>query len=221
MTRVHADDVGEPNRDARVAGVLLAAGSSTRFDGRNKLLVELGDETVVERATRPLLDAACDLAPVVAVVGHDADRVREALSGLPVDVVHNPDHVAGQATSVRAGLAAVGDVDAVVFALGDMPAVAPRTVATLVAAYRADVGTALAAAHGGRRGNPVLFGREHFDELRDVAGDTGGRRILLESDDAALVETDDPGVLVDVDAPGDLEALRDGAHLDGPGDDGS
>ena len=94
------------------------------------------------------------------------------------------------------------------FALGDMPAVRSATVDALVAAYRAEVGDALAAAYQGQRGNPVLFGRRHFDALADVDGDTGGRAVLLESDDAALVETGDPGVVADVDEPGDLSDVR-------------
>lgn len=195
---------GEPPRAVTVAGVLLAAGESSRFDGRNKLLVELQGDPLVTRAARSLDAADVELRPAVAVVGHESERVREALAGTDLDVVENPDHRAGQATSVRTGVGAVDDADAVVFALGDMPAVRPGTVEDLIAAYRAGVGEALAAAYGGERGNPVLFGRTHFDALADVRGDAGGREILLGSDDAALVETGDPGVLADVDSPGDL-----------------
>jgi molybdenum cofactor cytidylyltransferase len=191
-----------------VAGVLLAAGQSDRFGGSNKLLAELGGEPLVTRAGRSLTDA--DLDRVVAVVGHEADCVRDALADLPLSVVENPHHARGQATSVRTGVHAVEDADAAVFGLADMPLVDPETVVLLVAAFRAGLGDPLAAAHRGRRGNPVLFGARHFDALADVEGDTGGRAILLESDDAALVETGDPGVHEDVDSPADLERLRDG-----------
>jgi molybdenum cofactor cytidylyltransferase len=89
-----------------------------------------------------------------------------------------------------------------------MPGIDPSTVALLVDAYRAGLGTALAAAHGGHRGNPVLFDRRHFEALLDVEGDVGGRPVLVGSDDAALVETDDSGVVADVDTTADLRRRR-------------
>lgn len=208
VSRAAVEDApaGAPD-DRRVAGVLLAAGTSSRFGEANKLLAALDGEPVVRHAARTLLDPAAGLDRVVAVVGHEADRVRAALpDGLAV--VENPNYERGQATSVQAGVEAVREADAAVFALGDLPRVRPETVGLLVRAFRAGLGDPLAAACEGRRGNPVLFGARHFDALADVAGDTGGRRILLESDDAALVETGDPGVLRDVDTPEDLERLR-------------
>ncbi|WP_256307788.1 nucleotidyltransferase family protein [Halobellus litoreus] len=198
---------------SRVAGVLLAAGASTRFGDRNKLLATQGGDPLVRRAARTLLDASLD--PVVAVVGHEADRVADALDGLDVTVVVNDEYETGQASSLRAGIGALLDaeregdpdrgVDASVIALGDMPFVDPETVETLVDAYEAGVGDALAAAHDGVRGNPVLFDRRFFDDLVDVSGDIGGREILLESGESACVAVSDPGVRRDVDEPSDLE----------------
>ncbi|MFB6107735.1 MAG: NTP transferase domain-containing protein [Haloplanus sp.] len=194
-----ADEGSDP-----VAGVLLAAGTSSRFGDANKLLADVAGDPVVRRAARTLIESRVD--PVVVVVGHEADRVRAALSGLDVTVVANPDYADGQATSVRAGIRAVSEAgaDAAVVALGDMPFVRPRSVELLVAAYRADAGDPLAAAYRGERGNPVLFGARHFDALRAVDGDVGGRRLVRESGGSALVETDDPGVRRDVDEPTDL-----------------
>ena len=189
-----------------VAGVLLAAGTSSRFGSQNKLLATVGGEPIVRRAARTLLDSGVD--PVLAVLGHEADRVRAALDGLPVDTVVNEDYETGQASSVRTGVLAVRearpDADAVLVALGDMPFVAGETVDALVAAYAAGVGTALAAAFEGDRGNPVLFDERLVDALADTDGDTGGRAILLDGEDSALVAVDDPGVRRDVDRPEDV-----------------
>lgn len=202
------DPPPDTRSDARVVGVVLAAGTSTRFGAANKLLASIEDEPIVRLSVRTLLDART--APVVVVVGYEADRVREALSGLDVRIVANEAYEAGQSTSVRTGVAAAREVDAdaVVIALGDMPFVAPDTVNRLIDAHAAGAGDALAAAVDGERGNPVLFDARFFDDFTDVEGDTGGRRILLESDDAALVETGDPGVRRDVDTPDDLDAIR-------------
>jgi len=190
----------------RVAGVLLAAGTSSRFGDRNKLLATREGEPIVRRAARTLLDAG--LAPVVVVVGHEAERVKAALDGLEVRFVTNEAYATGQASSVRAGVQALVDaeeaIDAAVIALGDMPYVASETVETLVDAYEAGVGDALAPAHEGVRGNPVLFDQRFFADLVDVSGDVGGREILLEGGSSACVAVDDPGVRRDVDEPADL-----------------
>ena len=198
-----------PVRDARVAGVLLAAGTSTRYGGTNKLLEDVEEEPMVRRAAEALLDAGLD--PVVVVLGHEADRIRAALSDLgdefDVDIVfvENPDYADGQSTSVTVGVSALPTgVDAAVFALGDMPWVRPATIETLAEAYVAETGTALAAAFEGERGNPVLWDARHFEALAGQSGDVGGRDLLLSIGSAALVETGDPGVRRDVNRPDDL-----------------
>jgi molybdenum cofactor cytidylyltransferase len=196
---------GSDGHTLRVAGVLLAAGTSSRFGDANKLLAPLDGEPLVRHAARTLVEAGLD--PLVAVVGHQHDQVAAALDGLGFTVVTNPLYDDGQATSVRRGVEALDGeaVDAVVFALGDMPAVDPESVRALVRVYRTGEWTTLAAAVEGVRGNPVLFDCRHFDALTDVSGDRGGRRILEEGADSALVETGDDGVRHDVDTPADLE----------------
>ncbi|MDZ7702424.1 MAG: nucleotidyltransferase family protein [Halobacteriales archaeon] len=197
-------ELGPPSREGPVVGVLLAAGDSQRYGDDNKLLADVDGEPMVRRAARGL--TASRLERVIAVVGHEADRVRSALAGLDLEVVENPDYGAGQATSLEVGTRAAREAGAAAacYALGDMPWVAPGTVDALVDAYRADAGDPLAAAYEGRRGNPTLFDARHFGALEDVDGDIGGRELLLDDDRARLVETGDPGVRRDVDAREDL-----------------
>lgn len=200
-----------PVRTGAVAGVLLAAGTSSRFGDANKLLASVDGDPLVRRAARTLVEA--DVSSRIAVVGYEAERVRAALDGLGFDVVHNPAYDRGQATSVRTGVEALDegasdDVAGAVFALGDMPFVEPATVDALVETYRAGEGAALAAAYDGRRGNPVVFDDRYFDALADVSGDVGGREILLSGDASVLVETGDPGVCADIDTRDDLDADR-------------
>ncbi len=187
----------------RVGGVLLAAGESERFGDANKLLADIGGEPLVRRAARTLLDAPLDSR--VAVVGHQAERVCASLPpGL--DTRSNPAYSAGQHTSVREGVAAAREagMDAVVFALGDMPFVAPETVRTLRTAFEEGLGSIVAPTYGGTRGNPVMFGRRHFDALADVDGDRGGRQLVRTHPDAVRVAVEDEGVCRDVDRPDDL-----------------
>jgi len=194
---------GRTHDDPTVSGVVLAAGTSSRFGDGNKLLATVDGEPLVRRSVAPLL--AADLHEIVIVVGHEGEAVREAVADLPVDIVANEDYAEGQATSVRRGLAAVdGAADAALFALGDMPDVRAETVDRLVEAFAAGAGDPLVAACDGQRGNPVLFGRRYFDRLRSVTGDTGGREIIFEAETTALIETGDPGVLRDIDRRSDL-----------------
>jgi len=205
MTLPVVDPPSERERTSTVAGVLLAAGTSSRYGEPNKLLEPVDGEPLVRRSARTLLGAGLD--SVTVVLGFDADRVRDALAGLDVDFVENPDYESGQASAVRRAvehLAGGHEVDAAVFALGDMPYVDPESADALVATFEATGRSALAAGHGGQRGNPVLFAAEHFDALADASGDVGGRSVLLGAGDAAVVETGDSGVLRDVDRPDDL-----------------
>jgi molybdenum cofactor cytidylyltransferase len=192
-------------RSATVHGVVLAAGTSSRYGERNKLLEPVDGEPLVTCAVRTVRASGVD--GVTVVLGHDAARVGEAVADLGVDVRTNEGFAAGQSTSVATGVAAARDhdADAVLIALGDMPDVSVETVETLLEAYHHGAGDALAAAYEGKRGNPVLFDRRYFDALASVDGDVGGRNILQNDPDAVAVETSDPGVLRDVDHPEDLE----------------
>lgn len=199
---------GGRDREGLIVGVVLAAGTSSRFERANKLLAEVDEEPIVRRAATTLCGSAVDR--VVVVVGHEQGRVREALCGLNVVCVENAKYERGQSASVEAGVRAAEErgAEAVVIALGDMPAVETTTIDALTGAYRAGAGDALAAAYEGQRGNPVLFDRRYFDDLRAISGDRGGREILLEGTRSALVECGDPGVLGDVDTRADLDDRR-------------
>ena len=197
-------------RGARIAGLLLAAGSSRRMGARHKLLVPIEGEAMVARAARMLCGAG--LAEVVVVTGHRAEDVRAALTGLDVRFVHNPDHELGLASSLATGVRALGpEVDGVVVALGDMPWVRSESIAALVAAFEPESGAAICTPmFEGKRGNPVLWARRFFPEMTSLSGDAGARELIAHHDELVVrVGVDDPGILWDVDTE---EALR--ARLD-------
>src|SRR5256885_17005906 len=102
----------------RVAGVVLAAGASRRM-GRNKMFLELEGESLVRRAARRALEAG--LSPVVMVLGHEGERVRAELAGLPCDCAINPDYAGPTSGSLHRGLERLpADVEAAVVLLDDM-----------------------------------------------------------------------------------------------------
>lgn len=190
-----------------ILGVLLAAGTGSRFDDGYKLLADLDGEPVVVRAAETLLDSSLD--EVIGIVGYRGEDVAPALEPLGVETIENTDFAVGQSTSVRVGVAAARarDADAVLFALGDAPCVRPGTVDALLDTYHESDAGIVVPTHDGEHGNPVLFDRRHFDALVDLSGDTGGRT-LFEKHHVKRVAVQDPGIHLDVDTVADLEELR-------------
>lgn len=184
-----------------VRGILLAAGSSRRM-GRDKLALPWADGTVLS-ATLARWTAVQDLHEVLLVRRHAGTE-----SWPRVRCVENPDADEGMGSSLRTGARALPeDTEAVVVGLADMPEVAAGTLESLIAAWR-PLGPRgiVAPVFGGRRGHPVVLGSHHLAALRTVRGDEGARTILKDNaGDLVLVPVDDPGVLLDLDTPADLE----------------
>ncbi len=195
---------------APVGAILLAAGRSTRM-GSFKLLEDLNGRPMVAHATQALVDAGL---PVLVVLGHQADAVRTALAGLPVQFVEAADYALGMSHSLRAGLAAIpAGWRGVVVALGDMPRVGAVTITAIAAAATSERSIVVPVSNG-RRGNPVLFGRAWLARLSDSSGDRGGKALLDEIADLVTeVEVADDGVLFDIDDPATLAAARQNAAL--------
>ncbi len=190
----------------RVAGVILAAGRSTRMGPVNKLLADVGGEPMVRRVTRTVLGVTAE--PVVVVLGHEGAAVKEALEGLDVEFVENPDHGLGMATSVAAGIEAVsGRADGAMIVLGDMPWIGEGDLRALLAAFAPDEGRGICAPVVDRkRGNPIVWAARYFPDLRALEGDVGGRHLLsLYDDDVCEVAVGSEGVLRDVDTPEALD----------------
>jgi len=187
-----------------VAGIVLAAGSSTRM-GANKLLIEVGGEALVARAVRKA--AAAGLDPVVAVLGHESDRVEQALAGLPCRAVVNAQHLRGQGSSFRCGIAAVpGGAAAAVVLLADMPMVTAEMIAAVVELYRATGAPLVLSEYEGVPAPPTLYDRALFPEI--AAGDGCGRQIVDRHRAEARSVPWPSERLADLDEPADLERFR-------------
>ncbi len=190
----------------RVAAVVLAAGASTRM-GRNKLLLDLGGETLVRRAVQAAIGGAVD--DVVVVLGHDEARVRAELAGLPCTAILNPDHAEGAGTSVRTGVRHVAaDAQAVVVVLADMPFVTAEMIATLVHRYR-DTRPPLVASHYGEvQAPPTLYDRALFGELLQIPGERCAKQVVRRHEQEAVVVAWPESALRDIDLPADYEGAR-------------
>lgn len=181
----------------RITAIILAAGLSKRL-GRNKLLLPLGDETVLRKTARSVLASA--VSDVILVTGHEEAMVKQAVEGLDVRLTHNPRYAEGQSTSMIAGIeAAHEEARAYLFVLGDQPLLTPEIVNEVISLYEKSRPEALVAApvFQGRRGNPALFSATLKDELLRASGDAGGRGIIQR------LETESPGKIVFLELPND------------------
>ena len=159
-----------------VAGLVLAAGASTRM-GLNKLLLELDGTSLLRRAASRALDAG--LAPVVVVLGYEVERARRELHGLDVQVTLNSSHRLGLSGSLRAGIAALpDDVGAAIVILADMPFVTSHMLATLVDRFRHGSAPLVISEYDGAYAPPALYRRSLFRELMAARGDSAGRETI-------------------------------------------
>jgi molybdenum cofactor cytidylyltransferase len=198
-------------RHGGVAGVVLAAGSSSRM-GVNKLVLPLGGSTVLRRAVTAA--AAGGLAPILVVIGHEAERARGELDGLPCVAVANPDHARGINTSLRAGIRAVPEACAgAVVLLADMPLVTAAMVRTVVARFRSGDAPLVISVYGDVLAPPTLYGRELFPELGALQGEGCGKQVMKRHRARALEVSWPPAALGDLDVPADVERIR--AELEG------
>lgn len=192
-----------------IAGIVLAAGSSSRL-GRPKQLLDLQGEPLLRFTLQRILETSLDM--VYVVLGHRGYEIAALIDDLPIQIVHNPDAAQGQSTSVIAGLQAVlpANPDAVIFLLGDQPLIDPTVVNRVIARWKETRKGVVAPRYTGSPGrNPILFDRAVFPELMTLSGDIGAREIVR----AHQARGDISQVDVDASAPRDVDTDADYADL--------
>ncbi|HUF28797.1 MAG TPA: nucleotidyltransferase family protein [Gemmatimonadaceae bacterium] len=189
-----------------IAAVVLAAGLARRY-GSAKLLVPLDGAPLIRRTVERTLASA--VSETVVVIAPNDEAIAEALRGLPVRLVENPDHASGMAGSIAAGVRALPPrARAVLIVLGDQPTVPPDVIGRLVTAWRETSQPIVVPMYHGTQGNPVLFDAAVFTELRSLVGERGGREVV-ERDQrrVATIAVDSPPP-PDLDRPEELEVVR-------------
>jgi molybdenum cofactor cytidylyltransferase len=183
-----------------IVGLLLAAGSATRF-GSDKLSHRLPHGvTIAVQAARHLRSV---VPRVVAAVKPGAQHLADALSK-HCEIVVCENAAEGMGASLACAARAAGRADGYLVALADMPFVRRTSIAAVRDAIAG--GAALAAPYfRARRGHPVGISGEFFDELLAAKGDQGARRVLAEHEHRLVkIPVGDPGVVRDIDTPDDL-----------------
>jgi molybdenum cofactor cytidylyltransferase len=199
-----------------IAGVVLAAGASSRL-GRPKQLLPFRGRPLLEATLARV--AAAQLDEVVVVLGGSAAEILAQVELHGARPVVNPDYRAGQSTSLRVGLAAVEDrAEAVVFILGDQPLQSAPVIDALIDTHRRTGAPIVVPSYGGARGNPVLFARVTYPLLHGLTGDQGARPLLrARADLVREVPVDAPAPPADIDTWDDYRAVLVAAGEPDPG----
>lgn len=197
----------------KIAAIILAAGQSSRMGGKNKLLEDFKGKPLVRHAA----EAACasGAAPVLVVTGRDAGAVEQALKGLDVRLVNNPDFADGLSSSLKAGIRALPEESAgAIICLGDMPQVSAKLIDRMIDAFAPERRAMIVApVRHKQRGNPVLWARRFFPELLKLEGDIGARKLAnFYSEGLLELEVDDDAAFADIDTPEALDAARKAAE---------
>ena len=184
-------------------GIILAAGESRRM-GYPKPLLKIGRQTFIEHIAGTMLAVVPRL---VIVLGAHGDRVRAAIpDDARITIVENPNYARGQLSSLKIGLSAIQPHAAgALVHLGDHPMVRAETFQAMVDCYH-ETGTPIVIArHNGHRGHPVIFDRELFAELQSCPEEEGARHVVnADPTRVAYIDSDDPGINLDLDTPSDL-----------------
>ena len=198
-------------KEIPTAGIILAAGASTRF-GQPKQLVRFKDRYLIEW----VLDAAIHskLSRIVLVLGDSHQKVMQALdqklqhSKIQIEI--NPEFKQGQSTSLRAGLSEVKNAfSAVMFLLADQPMLNYGIINTLLEKFWGSDKDICVPTTCGKRKNPTLFKRRLYDQLMNIRGDMGARQLIEKNPaDVLSVEIDDPLYFWDIDTHQDIETLK-------------
>ncbi len=197
------------------AGIILAAGMSERFKDGPKQLLMLKRGYMIEYVIRASLDSKLDR--IFLVIGHHHKKILKALAenikyfkNDRLEIIINRQYRQGMSSSVRAGLASTGNkFESVMFLLGDQPMIDSPLIDLMLKRFYKSNKKICVPFFKGKRGNPTIFSREHFNLLQRVKGDLGGRDIIMANpDDILKIDTDSPACVYNINTIDDLKELN-------------
>ena len=202
----------------RWSAVVLAAGNSSRMQGRHKMLLPVGDRPVIRHTVERILEARP--LEVVVVTGFGGRNVMQALAGLPVALQPNPRYEEGQMQSAAVGVGALTQAtDAVMMCLGDMVLLEPADYLELVTAYCERTDRSIVIPYfGEQRGNPILFASSYVHEVATGERHIGCKKLANEyPDDVFRYAAAHDRFVGDMDTPEDYaRALERLGVIDAP-----
>ena len=195
--------------EAKIVGLVLAAGSSKRMGNTNKLTAEVKGKPMLNH----ILDAlsSTNLQDVLVVTGYQNKKVEEVIKNKKAKIIYNPDHKKGLSSSLKKGLDALPkNTDGILVCLGDMPLITAQIIEKLILSFDPVEGRSICIPVVGRkRGNPVLWSSKFFPEIKKISGDIGAKTLLdTYSDEVYEVPINQDEILIDIDTPESLDSIN-------------
>ncbi len=188
-----------------IVAVILSAGESSRM-GRPKALLPIDGVRFIEKIAAALKSTR--VGGIVAVLGHNAEEMRQKISDLPVEVIVNPDYKQGQLSSLAAAIRSIQSsqssnrVDGMLVHLVDHPYINAALVNLMIDRFYETKKLIVVPRYRGRRGHPVIFSSSLFAELLTAPVDQGAKTVVHAHRDQTLeIDTEDEGVTIDIDTP--------------------
>ena len=188
-----------------IVAVILAAGESSRM-GQPKALLPIDGVRFIERIVTALKSSG--IAKIFVVLGHNAEDMRRQIEELPVTIIINPEYKKGQLSSLQTAIQHLESlqmsdgVEGILVHLVDHPYINPNLVKLIIQRFQETKKSIVVPRFRGRRGHPVLFARSLLSELLTAPVDQGAKAVVrAHRDDTLEIDTEDEGVLIDIDTP--------------------
>lgn len=196
------------SNSAHTVPIVLAAGKGERFEGL-KQLTEVGGEPVLQLVLRSISKIDWALSPLL-VLGYEKERIKNNVDTDGFKLIENENWQQGLSTSLKCGInAAPPDSSGYLFFLGDMPFISSNIIKDVLNRAGSD-SSIVAPSYQGKRGFPVYLNNQwEEDLLTEISGDKGAREIIRENpDQLTLIETENRGVIMDLNEKSDLSEIR-------------
>lgn len=199
------------NKKKLMAGIILAAGMSTRFGG-TKQLAEIGDKRLLEIVVDAALQSSLD--QVIVVLGFQAKKVSTLLEKRykkgSIQILKNHHYEKGMSQSIRIGIERIRNrFQSIMILLGDQPMIDADMIDLLIRRFQSSKKGICVPVYKGRKGPPVIFDQKFYKDMMSIEGDIGARKILLKNPDSILsVDVPSAKLFIDVDSVADIEKLK-------------
>ena len=174
--------------------------------GRPKALLPIDGVRFVEKIVAAL--KSTDVGNIIVVLGHNAEEMRQKISDLPVTILVNHDYKQGQLSSLQVAIRHLesssdgSPVDGILVHLVDHPYISATLVDSMIDRFYETKKLIVVPRFQGRRGHPVIFAHALFPELLAAGTDQGAKPVVhAHRDDTLEIDTEDEGVLIDIDTP--------------------
>lgn len=185
-----------------IVAVVLSAGESSRM-GSPKALLPIEGQTFIEKIVAALKQTP--VARVAVILGHNAEEMKQRIEHLPVEIVINPDYKLGQLSSLQTAIRHLqtdANCDGMLVHLVDHPYIDAKLVDNMIERFYATGKLIVVPRYGAKRGHPVIFSRQLFDELLAAPLDQGAKAVVNAHRDETLeIDCADEGITLDIDTP--------------------